>query len=299
MKTKLPLRKLTLTLTGMAALSVAVLSAKADSNQGGTDILHFSVKSAMTLPAQPSLPEANGSVALMYKGQGHVVVQDLGITVKKLAPNTAYTLAKLEPQVVEPPLGSPPGTQSQEILVPVLPALDTFTSDAKGNAASRYRKIVHENGQDPNPGKGKRSLPAGLDLLEEVVLGVLDANGTIILVADLRAPDKFSYLVKRNLSTDTLRATLRISASPSSAQLSLVVAPLEASVEYTLALNHLAAAGFTSDAKGRLMVRYVLDNPRDILKLDNVSLLDTRPTLLVPPVDPIVVLSTDLPLPDK
>src|SRR5205823_4158575 len=96
-------------------------------------------------------------------------------------------------------------------------------------------------------GKIKMQLPAELEPVTEIhELVVLDSTGATLLSADLTAPDKFEYLVKRDLSTDTVGASLEIKANGHKAQVKLSASGLEAGAQYSLAINASVAGTETA-----------------------------------------------------
>jgi hypothetical protein len=112
-------------------------------------------------------------------------------------------------------------------------------------------------------------------------LFVLDNTGTnVVLTADFTTASSFQYLVKRNISSDSVNAELRIIANPGKAQVRLSASGLAAG-DYTLLLNDTAAETQTADDHGRVDIRTELANPADILSVSSVSLIDAGTNVVV------------------
>jgi len=252
--------------TGIAALAFSTVLA-ASSKRHGTDILHFSVRK--TMANDGAVTNAGGRVEASQNKQGNANNQRLDIVMQKLEANGTYQLQALLDDDAS-------FTQISE-----------FQADADGNAALRYRKVGSSNGRGKGLGKGKNALPAALDPISNIREIMISVNSTqSVLHADLTAPDKLQYLVKRNLSTNDIDAILRIHATGSKTQFRLTAAGLNPTNDYLLALNGAVAQTNATDSKGRLVVDSLLVNPGDILDLHSVALWDSSSN---------VVLSTTLP----
>jgi hypothetical protein len=156
-----------------------------------------------------------------------------------------------------------------------------FNTDKEGKADIQLRDKGPKHDESKN-GKVKIQLPAALRPVSGInELVVLDANGATVLTADLTAPDKFEYLVKRDLSTDTVDALLQIKANGHKAQVRLSASGLDAGAEYSLALNGTVAGSASADTKGKLKIGAELDSPGDILALSSVALLDAGTNTVV------------------
>ncbi len=254
MKASLKHTKLLTVLTG----TVALMTTAALADTRGTDILHYNIKKLMVNEGVE--PTATGRVDLRQNHQGHVTVQMLGITVRKLAASTPY-----------------------QVIIPVEPAdpavpptvVASFTTDRRGNAALHFRSVVHDNGTVMSIGRGQLPLPDSVNPLTGVrKLVVAGSDGVALLTADLSAPTRLNYLVKRDLSTDTLRATLQLVANNTAAYLRLYAFTLPTSTDYFLVLDNGIPEKFTTDTRGRLLIRAHLENPLDILNLHSVELRD-------------------------
>ena len=92
--------------------------------------------------------------------------------------------------------------------------------------------------------------------------------------ADLTAPDKLEYVLKRDLSAGSIEASLQIKGKANKAKVRLEASGLSPNTEYSLALNGTVAQTGTTDENGKLKISSELDNPLDILALQSVALLD-------------------------
>lgn len=269
-------------ITGLAVLASATLRADAASSQkGGTDIVHYTIQASMT--ADAAVSNATGMVYLQHKAQGNVVQDMLTISVRGLEPNEPYRLV------------IPAANPADPASLPTLVA--NFTTDRKGNAMLRYKETAHAKGNSSSNGNGKAkghsksngkdSLPAPVNPLTAVAkLAVIDAAGATLLSVDLAAPSKFAYLIKRDISSATVRGSLKLIANHDTATLTLYASGLTPSASYSLKLNGGTPEVFVSDASGRLTARVDLENPVDILQVGTVELLDAAS---------LVILSTTLP----
>lgn len=268
-------------IAGLAVLASATLRADAASSQkGGTDIMHYTIQASMT--ADAAVSNATGTVYLQHKAQGNAVQDMLTISVRGLEPNEPYRLV------------IPAANPADPASLPTLVA--NFTTDRKGNAVLRYKETAHAKGNSSSNGNGKakghsknngNSLPAPVDPLTAVdKLAVIDAGGATLLSVGLAAPNKFAYLIKRDISTTTVRGSLKLIASHDKAALTLQASGLTPSASYSLKLNGGVPEVFVADASGRLTARVDLENPVDILQVSTVELLDAAS---------VVILSATLP----
>jgi len=169
------------------AVTAGVLVAKPGNkpHKHGTDILHLSIRESLSNEGVVS--NANGFVNLTENQQGNAHHQELDLLVKHLDANTTYQLVALVNDDTD-------GT-----------AVGSFDTDANGNAALRYRDFGHGNGM----GHGRLALPAALNPLSTVHgLSINNSSNQTVLSADLTSPNKLQYLIKRDLSTDTVEASL-------------------------------------------------------------------------------------------
>ena len=238
-------------LSAIAALGAGTLLAvQPVVKSHGTDILHFFVRKTMTNQGIES--GATGSVNAKQNKQGHANNQQLDILVKGLTTNTTYQLLALIDDDTNQ-------TQVAE-----------FTTDDNGNAALRYRKMGNGNGNGHGNGgglgHGKSPLPGALDPLSSIrELTIQNGSTQAVLTADLTSPDKLQYLVKRDLSTSTVDAALRIKATTSETQFRLIASGLNPTNDYLLVLNGGIAETDTTDENGKLVISSLLQNPGDIL----------------------------------
>jgi hypothetical protein len=276
MKTAPQIQKL-LVLTAGAALAIAALTAySGDKPKGpkggnhGTDIIHLCIQVQMDNGG--IVTNASGSARINWNQQGNANHQSLQVNVRGLDANTSYELDALLNDDTNLTTGV------------------TFTTDAEGNASIN----LEDKGQNNNghghghayghnkPGHTKDNLPAALEPVGHInELFVLDSAGTnVVLTADFTTASSFQYLVKRNISTDSVNAELRITANPGKAQIRLSASGLAAG-DYTLMLNDTAAAMQTADDRGRVDIRTELANPADILSMSSVSLIDAGTNVVV------------------
>ena len=267
-------------LTAGAALAITALTAYSGDKPGkggnhGTDIIHISIQTQMENGG--ILTNASGQARINWHQQGNANHQSLQVNVRGLDADTSYELDAL--------LNDDTNLTSGV----------SFTTDAAGNASINLEDKGHNNNGHGHghayghnkPGHMKDTLPAALEPVGHIhELVVLDNTGTnVILTADFTTAGSFQYLVKRNISSDTVNAELWIIANPGKAQIRLLASGLAAG-DYTLMLNDTATQTQTADAHGRVDFRTDLTNPADILSVSSVSLVD---------VGTNVVVSTTLP----
>jgi hypothetical protein len=250
--------------TGVAALTITSVVA-VSGHRRGTDILHFAVRKSMTAENGST---ASGHVDANQNKQGNANNQRLSILLKDLDTSGTYQLlARLDDDTN-------------------LTQVTEFQSDSAGRAALLYRKVGSSQGKGGGLGKGKSALPAVLDPLSDIRELAVSLNSTqMVLRADLTAPDKLQYLVKRSLSSGDVDALLQLKATVNTARLRLAVLGLDPTNAYLLALNGSVVESNSADPKGRLMISSSL-NPAEILDLHSVALWDAGSN---------VVISTTLP----
>jgi len=247
---------------GLASLPTAT---GAEPHKGGTDILHLTLKTSITNDGATSA--ANGSVRLKFRQQGHSTVQGLELNVSSLD-NTTLTYLLLASTVDDP----------------VLRPAAVIQPDAEGVARIRYVSVETGNGKVHTLGKGKTPLPAELDPLSQVGrLVVASTDGVTtqeLATATLENPERLSYLVKRDISTEAVPASLRIQANDQRGQFRLAAANLTPSTDYWLVLNGPVPSDegiehlFTTDAKGKLVIRFTIGNPLEAVALRKVQVRD-------------------------
>jgi hypothetical protein len=270
MKTAPQIQKL-LVLTAGAALAITTLTASsAPGPNHGTDIIHFSIQTTMT--NEGIVTNASGKAAINWNKQGNANHQALRVNVNGLDADTSYQLEALLDDATN------------------LTSAITFTTDADGKAAINLEDKGHNNnghghghayGHNKH-GNLKDTLPAELEPVGQIQqLFVVDNTGTnVILTADFTTASSFQYLVKRNISSDTVNAELWIKAKADKAQIRLLASGVAAG-DYTLLLNDTAAQTQTADDHGRVDIRAELANPADILSVSSVSLIDAGTNVVV------------------
>jgi len=278
MKTAPQMQKL-LVLTAGAALAITALTAySGDKPKGekggnhGTDIIHLSVKVQMGNGG--IVTNASGSARIDWHRQGNANHQDLVVNVRGLDADTSYDLEALVNDDTN------------------LTSVVSFTTDGEGNASIDLEDKEHDDnghghghghayGHDKH-GHVKDTLPTGLEPVGDIhQLFVLNNTGTnVVLTGDFTTANCFQVLVKRNISSDTVNAELRIMANPGKAQVQLSASGLAAG-DYTLLLNDTAAVTQTADEHGRVDIRTQLVNPADILSVSSVSLIDAGTNVVV------------------
>jgi hypothetical protein len=287
MKTKFRNYK-SLALTSLLTFGAAWLLtvSGAEPHKGGTDILHLSLSQSLTNDGVTS--DVNGSVRLKFNEQGHSTVQSLELNVSSLDSTIPQYLLL-----------------ASTVDDPVLKPVAVFESDANGVAKIRYKSVVTGNGKVHSPGKGKTPLPAQLDPLSDVrQLVVAKTDGVTtqeLATATLENPEHLNYLVKRDISTNDIPASLRIQANDQRGQFRLTAENLTASTDYWLVLNGPVADGgteqvFTTDEKGKLAVRFTIENPLDAFALRKIQVRNLSEVgLIEPALSASLVLEVSLP----
>lgn len=264
MKNKITRRTVSLAIGLFAAAAVVVPAvSSAGSPNFGTDILHFLDRTTLTNEGVET--NAGGKVYADQNEQGRANNQRLDIFVGGLETNTTYQLLTLFNDDTN------------------LTWATNFSTDAKGKAALQYRSL----GRGKGLGKGKSALPAALNPISEIrELYVFNSSTQAVLSADLTDPDRLQYLIKRNLSTNGVAAELFLKATARKTQFRLLAFGLAPTNDYRLVLNGDVTQTTTTDARGKLMIKSLAQNPTNILDLQSVELWDNSSN---------VVLSTQLP----
>jgi hypothetical protein len=236
----------------LAALSVLTtqhaLAKKGE--KGGTSILHLTVTVPMT--GSENDPDASGSVKADYKEQGGAEKQSLAIHVDHLDANTNYVLL----------VTTTSNTTTTEVA--------QLTTDANGTIDKHYS----HKGQGKGHSHGE-SLPAGLDPVSDLRTLEISIGGTqTVLSADMTAPTKLQYLVKRNLENGDASASLRIKSNGSQDQLRITAAGLDASSTYFLAINGDIASEVASDDNGKLTITSLPGGSPSILDITGLAILN-------------------------
>jgi hypothetical protein len=246
----------------VVSLTLPSLFANNSGHKRGTDILHFFVRKTMSNPGV--IPEATGRIDAKQVRQGKANNQKFDIDVQHLAANTTYHLSALI------------GDSSN------LTDVAEFSTDDEGAAKLRYRRMG-PNGNS-GLGHGKSAMPAALNPISSVrELFVIDTNETnaqTVLSADLTAPDKLQYLVKRSLTNDGVEtnaaAMLRIKSTIASTQFRLLATGLQPAANYSLVINGNLDETKAADANGKLSFTTLLVNPTDILDLRSLAVWNSE-----------------------
>jgi hypothetical protein len=248
---------------GAALLLVSTFSlASSAGRRHGTDILHLFSRTTMT--TEGAATNASGRVELAQNKQGKANNQNLAILLRNLETNATYQLLTR--------VGDTNFTQVSE-----------FQADAAGRASLIYRKVGSSQGHGKGLGRGKSALPAALDPVSQIRELAISLNSTqTVLRADLTAPDKLAYLIKRDLgTTNGVDASLRIFATVQRTQFRLAAFGLTPEADYLLALNGGIVQTNSADAKGRLLINSLVESPVDILDLHSVALWDGASNVVV------------------
>jgi hypothetical protein len=238
-------------------------NATAGAGQFGTDILHFTDITVMTNNGVE--PGADGMVAASQKRQGRADNQKLTIGVKDLAANTTYELVA--------------AFDNDTNFVDVA----SFTTDGDGDAILHYSDLGNGHGG----GRNALPLPTNaipVSLIREV--DIVNTNLQIVLSADLTMPDHLQYLIKRNLSTNGVKALLTIEATARHTHFRLSATGLATNNDYLLSFNSEVVQTNTSGPRGRLDIHSLAETPPFILDVRSVALWDSSSN---------VVLQTTLP----
>jgi hypothetical protein len=231
----------------------------------GTDILHFFIRGTMLNDGV--LTNASGMVQAEHNEQGHSDHQLLKLHVGGLDTNSAYSLYG---QV---------GDDTN------LTWVTDFTSDSGGNASLSYANFGNgkaNNGHGHGMGHNTSPLPAALDPVSRIrELEVDDSSTQAVLTADFTMPDVLKYLVKRDLSTNSVDASLRIHATSTFTQFRLIADGLNPQQDYWLVLNGSVEETNTTDAEGRLMITALPADVTNILDVQSLQLWDSSSNAVI------------------
>lgn len=255
-----------LTLMLLACASIGAITVLADPKSGGgghgTDILHYAVAKTMSNDGVES--NAAGNVQAHQNEQGHADNQQLNISVSGLTGAATYEL-----------LANGDTNLADGI---------SFTTDASGAAALQYRS--QGNGNGGGHGHGRSPLPSVFDPVSSVAqIAVMNSSTQAVLSADMTNPNSLQYLIKRNLSTGNVDASLRIHATTGQTQFRLSASGLTGTSNYLLVLNGNVAQTYTADTNGDLQISS-LPYSGGILTLNSLALWDASSN---------VVFTTQLP----
>lgn len=239
---------------GAAAFSVS-LFADSKSGSSGTDILHYAVTKSMANDGVES--NAVGTVQAHQNQQGGADNQQLNISLSGLTASSTYELL-------------PNGDTNLGDGVP-------FTTDANGNALLQYRN----QGNGKGLGNGKSLLPGTLNPVSFVgQLNVFNTSSQAVLTADMTTPDRLEYLIKRDLSTSTVGASLRIQATTGHTLFDLKASGLNATNNYLLVVNDVIIQTNATDVSGNLDITS-LAYSGGILNVRSLELWDASDNLVL------------------
>ena len=252
-------------LTVVSAVLTLCVSALAGGPHKNHHILHVSIQKKMH--NEGVLADASGKADLRYDAEGDKAAdQDLHLHIKGLDASGAYQLSAQ--------------ADGDTNLTQVL----SFTTDHEGKADIHLKEKgpKHPHNHDGHvDGQLPAELLAVTGIHGLIIFDAADTNGTPILTADLTAPDKFEYLAKRDLSTDTVHAKLEIKANGHKAKLHLEANGLEAGSQYSLAVNGNVVTTVTSKEDGHLDIHAQLENAEDVFALSTVAILDASSNTVV------------------
>jgi len=239
---------------GVAALVVTPLLAKPHGGHG-TDILHFAIHETMSNEGVET--NATGSVQASQAKQGNANNQKLDVIASGLTASTPYSVFVI--------------TTDNTNLTDVA----DFTTDANGKVALHFRSLGNGHGG----GHNKLTLP--VDSVSRLLeLDIVNTNAQIVLTADVTSPETLQYMIKRDISSNAVSASLRIKATTSKTQFALDASGLVASTDYLLVFNDAIVQTNTSDANGNLKITSA-PTPANILDLQSVALWDTSSNVVV------------------
>lgn len=252
------MKRLTLMMLITASIgSVAVLAKpKAGGGGQGTDILHYAVTKTMSNGGVES--NSTGSVQAHQNEQGHADNQQLNISVSGLTGGTTYEL------LVNGDTNLADGV--------------SFTTDSNGAAALQYRR--QGNGNGGGHGHGRTPLPPLFNPVSSVAqITVMNSSTQAVLSADMTNPNSLQYLIKRNLNTGNVDASLRIHATTGQTQFRLLASGLDATSNYLLVLNGNVAQTYAANSNGELQISS-LPYSGGILSLNSLTLWDASSNVL-------------------
>src|SRR5262249_55450899 len=105
-------------------------------------------------------------------------------------------------------------------------------------------------------------------------------TNTTILTADFTSPDSLQYLIKRDISSNSVSAELRIKATTQQTQFLLTASGLATNTDYLLAINDSPVQTNTSDSNGNLKITSEQSGLK-ILQIHSVGLWDTSSNVVV------------------
>lgn len=254
--------------TGMALIVLAGSALVAFSRPGphhghpqGTDILHYFIREAMLNDGV--LTNASGVVQAEHNQQGHSDHQQLTVSLSGLETNSTYSLY---------------GRMGEDTN---LTWVADFATDHAGRAFLGYGNFGKGHGMGlakghGGPGNSLSPIPTELDPVNQIrELDVLNGSTQAVLTADFTMPDVLRYLVKRDLSTNGVDASLRIHATTSFVQFRLIADGLNPQQEYWLVVNGGMVETNTADSGGGLAFSSLPAGVTNILDVQSLALWDT------------------------
>ena len=225
----------------VVTIAAALLTAQhVFAKKGGTSIVHFMVRAAMT-------GSGSGSVEAKRNQQGGADNQRLTIRVSGLEADTTYQLLADGSLAVE------------------------FLTDSTGGKELKYVKKNHGKASP-----GGELLPAQLDPISDIRhLEVSVAGTQTVLSAELNSGQ---YLIKRTMHNDGVdadaAAALRIKSNGTTDQLRIRASGLDASADYLLEINGAIAATYTADSKGQLSINAWPNGAPAALDVTGIAILN-------------------------
>ena len=239
---------------GVAVLVVTPLLAKPHGGHG-TDILHFAIRETLTNDGVET--NAAGTIQASQVEQGNANNQKLDVIASGLTPSTPYSLFVI--------------TTDNTNLTDVA----DFSTDANGKIALHFRSLGNGHGG------GHNSIALPVDSVSQLLeLDIVNTNTQAVLTADVTAPQSLQYLIKRDLSTNGVSASLRIKATQKKTQFELDAFGLAAGADYFLVFNGNPVQTNTADSNGNLKIKSA-PTPVNILDLQSVALWDTTSNAVV------------------
>lgn len=242
--------KKALSIAAILAVGSLMRTTPALAQKGGTDIIHLTIEVTMTGEI------GSGAVAADHKKQGGAEKQSLEINVAGLAPDTTYDVLAV--------------TTSESNLTTVA----QLTTDTNGAASVMYSK----KGQGKGKAKGQ-AVPASLDPVSQVLWLEVSLGGTqTVLQADMTAPDKLQYLIKRALTNDgadeDAAGQLRLKSNGNQEQFRLSASGLDANTSYDLVINETVAGSYITDATGHLNIQQLPGGAPVVLAITDLAIVD-------------------------
>lgn len=249
-------------LSASSALALALFFASPTRATAG-DVLHLASFTVMTNHQVER--RAVGVVTVSQKTQGASDQQSLAIALQHLTAQTPYELTAV--------------FDTDTNLVDLGP----FTTDAKGRANFNFTSYGNGHGG----GRNATTLPSSLNpvcLLREV--DIVDTNLQVVLSADLTSPQRFQYLIQKNLRSGRTNATLFILANQNRTHFRLQAGNLAPRAIYQLQVNDEITSSGLSNRGGQWMIQSLASTPPAIFDLRYLAVLDSSSN---------IVLQTDLP----